>query len=100
MKAERACFYSLKVVVPVLRRQNRPDVQAALLESLARSARAEVVATELLAKFLVPVDDSEAPLDLRFGGESPPSLAHRLEKNDPLSRSCVFMVHLLRKGDS
>ena len=55
-------------------------LETALLEPLAGTARAEVVAPELLFQQLVAVDYPDTALHLRFGGVSLTSLAHRLEK--------------------
>jgi hypothetical protein len=40
------------------------------LKAASRTARAEVVATELLDEQLVPVNDAQAALDLCLGGEA------------------------------
>jgi hypothetical protein len=41
------------------------------------------------------VDDPDATLHLRLGGEAQAALAHRLEKNGRRSRSCWSMIHRL-----
>jgi hypothetical protein len=70
-------------------------LKAALFEVFTGTAGAEVVPAELFRKFLVAVDDSRASSDLRFGRESPPPFAHRLEKNDWLGKLLDRMGHLL-----
>ena len=54
--------------------------QAAPLEPLAATARAEVVAAELLLQQLVAMDEANADLHVRFRGIASPTLAHWLEK--------------------
>ena len=69
--------------------------EAALLEAFAGTAGAEIVPAELFDEFLVAVDDSHALSDLGFGGETPPPLAHRLEKNGWFWKLLDRMGHLL-----
>jgi len=45
------------------------------LKSPPRSAHARIVAAELLAQFLVAVDDAVAALDARLGRVAPTALA-------------------------
>jgi hypothetical protein len=54
--------------------------ETAFLQTLARSARTEVVAAELFFQQLVAVDDLQAAFDVRFRGESAAALTQRLEK--------------------
>ena len=54
---------------PCLRRQNRPDFRQHRLNTPAGTARAKVVATELLDEFLIAVDDPMAAFDLGLGRE-------------------------------
>jgi len=49
------------------------------LKAAARSARAEVIASQLLDQFLVTVDDAVAALDVRLRGESPASFTRTLK---------------------
>jgi len=51
-------------------RQKQPVVMQHALKGSCRSADARVVATELLAQFLVAVDDAVPPLDARLGREA------------------------------
>ena len=68
--------------------------QAALLESLAATAGAGIVTSELLLQQLVAVNDANTALDLRFGRESPASFAHCLEKNGRSLKLRLDMAHL------
>jgi len=53
------------------------------LKAASRTAKTEVVTTELFYKLLVAVDDSMTAFDLRFGGESLAALtAARERKTD------------------
>ena len=51
-------------------RQKQPVVMQHALKGPRRSADTGVVATELLAQFLVAVDDTVPPLDARLGREA------------------------------
>jgi hypothetical protein len=51
-------------------RQKQPVVMQHALKGPRRSADTRVVATELLAQFLVAVDDTVPPLDARLGREA------------------------------
>jgi hypothetical protein len=51
-------------------RQKQPVVMQHALKGPRRSADTRVVATELLAKFLVAMNDTVSPLDAGFGWES------------------------------
>jgi len=56
----------------------------------------EVIATELLEQFLVPVHDAEAAADLGFGGVSPSSVYWTARKQGRSSESSSYrMAHLL-----
>jgi hypothetical protein len=72
--------------------------EAAPLETLARSAGAQVVSAELLGQFLIAVDDAQASPHLRLRRESPSPLAHRLEKNGWLWELLVDMGHFLLRN--
>jgi hypothetical protein len=65
--------------------------QAALLESFAAAAGAWIVPAQLFDEFLVAVNDLHASLDVRFGWEAPPTLAHRLDENGSSFWSCRMM---------
>jgi hypothetical protein len=70
-------------------------LQAAVLESLAGIAGAQVISPELFFQKFVAVDDAYSLLNMRFGREALPAFAHRLEKNGWSSKLRVDMVHLL-----
>jgi hypothetical protein len=70
------------------------SLQAAFLESLATTARAEIVATELFLQEFVSMHDADAASYLRLGWESLPAFAHRLEKNGCSSKLRLDMGHL------
>jgi hypothetical protein len=55
-------------------------VHATVLEPAARSARARIVAPELLDQFLAAMHDPHAAFDLRFRREPLTALAGALEK--------------------
>jgi hypothetical protein len=58
--------------------------------------RTEVIATELLEQFLVPVHDAEAVADLGLGGVSPSSVYWTARKQGRSSKSSSYrMAHLL-----
>ena len=67
--------------------------QAAFLESLTRSAWAEIIVVQLFVQFLVAVNDSHATLYLYLRWEPLAAFAHRLESNR--SCSCSLMAHRL-----
>jgi len=69
-------------------------VQAAPLEAFAGTARTQVVAAKLFLKQLIAVNDLYAALHIRFGRESPPTLAHRLENIACSSLASCRMAHL------
>jgi len=56
------------------------SLQAALLESFAATARAEVVASEFLFQQFAAAHDPYAAFNARFGREALAPFAHRLEK--------------------
>jgi hypothetical protein len=66
--------------------------QAAPLESPSAAAWAEVVPAELLDEFFLAVDDPNATFNVRLGGETSPTLAHRLDKNGWSSSSLDRMM--------
>ena len=53
------------------------------LKSFPRTARARVVATELLDQFLVPMHDALPSLDVRLGGIASAPLARDLKTQTP-----------------
>jgi hypothetical protein len=55
-------------------------LQAALLESLIRTTRAEIVSSQFFFEQFVSVDDANTSLDLCFGWKSHAPFTHPLEK--------------------
>lgn len=73
-------------------------MQAALLESLAGTARAQVISSQLLVEQLLAMNDADTPLDLGFRRETSPALAHRLEKMpDRQNRGCTWDTSIERR---
>jgi hypothetical protein len=58
--------------------------QAAFLESFARAARAQIVASQLFFEQLVAVDDPDSPFDMRFRRESVATFTHGLKRTPVL----------------
>jgi len=69
--------------------------QTAALEALAAAAGAEVVAAELLAEFLVAVDDPAAPLDVRLAQGSLDAASTSPRKESLSSWDAGRKAHLL-----
>src|SRR5207249_3136314 len=47
-----------------------PERRQQFLKAVSRTARTEIVASKLLAKFLIPVNNADSAFHLRFGRET------------------------------
>ena len=59
-----------------------PRLETAAFEPLATTARTGVITSKLLFKLFIAVDNSYAPFDVCFRGETPSPFAHGLKSKD------------------
>jgi hypothetical protein len=84
--------YLLPAVVIALDAIVLTRLHAAVLETGGVSRRAEVVASELLEEFLVPVDDAVAAPNARLAQGTPFAACSCAQKESRVSNSCSWFL--------